>query len=198
MGRKVAKRDGIPEISISLGNSKMGIIPSVSLRPVVDCPVGVPCAQQCYARRICAYRASLRAAYQQNSDLARNHRAHYFAEIDRWLSFLRPRFFRFHVSGDILDQAYLNSMATVARRHPDTRFLAFTKRADLDYRRIPVNLAIRLSQWPGMPVSRKHLPRAWVSIDDRAPADAIPCAGNCESCAACWDSQKKDVVIRKH
>lgn len=40
------------KISISNGNSKMGLIKSVSLPPVVTCAKGCPCANDCYAVKL--------------------------------------------------------------------------------------------------------------------------------------------------
>ena len=54
-------------IHISIGNSKMGMIPSFSLPAVTTCREGVPCAKRCYAR---LFRKSVLNGYDENFELA--------------------------------------------------------------------------------------------------------------------------------
>ena len=58
-------------ISISKGNIKMGDISSISLPAVVTCRPDAPCFLKCYARKMCAYRDTVRAAYERNLDIYR-------------------------------------------------------------------------------------------------------------------------------
>jgi hypothetical protein len=87
------------------------------------------------------------------------------------------------VAGDILDQEYLDRMSYIARFSKMTRFLAFTKRHDLDYSRVPANLRVRFSQWPGVPeLKAPGILGAWMQdgTETRIPKGAIKCAGSCE------------------
>jgi hypothetical protein len=107
------------------------------------------------------------------------------------------------VAGDIVSYDYLKMMVRVAEKNPDYRFRAFTKQhsivAMLD-RRLPTNLGITISAWPGMPIVNPHnFPVAWMrdGREDRIPADALECPGKCDVCEICWGLDK-DVVFNKH
>jgi hypothetical protein len=110
-------------------------------------------------------------------------------------------FFRWHVGGDIPNQAYFEGMKLVAEAAPNTRFMAYTKRYDLDYHNRPLNLTIIMSCWPGYKLPKNSLPRFWVqdNTENRVPADAFKCPGGCETCRKCWFLKVGDnVVIQKH
>jgi hypothetical protein len=116
-----------------------------------------------------------------------------------------PQFFRWHVSGDIPNQAYLNSMMAMARMHTDVKFFAFTKHFQLDYRRTPSNLTIIFSMWPGMrkPRHKKGVEGfAWMQdgTERRVPKGAVECHGTCETCGMCFDIRAAGghVVFHKH
>ena len=66
------------KISISLGNQKMGYIPSVSLPPVVTCANGCKCANKCYAARLCKIRKTVREAYERNLQILNTDPAAYW------------------------------------------------------------------------------------------------------------------------
>ena len=46
----------VNRISVSAGNTKMGAIRSFSLPPIQTCPKRCPCADKCYAAKICRLR----------------------------------------------------------------------------------------------------------------------------------------------
>lgn len=190
------------EAKISSGNMKLGGIPNVSLRPIADCANCEACKKSCYAMKAWRMYSSVRDAWKENAHLARDPktRADWFRSIDRYIAKKKPKYFRWHVAGDILDQNYYGWMAAMAKRHPDTKFLCFTKRFDLNYSGRPSNLAIVLSMFPGMKVPKKKLPRAWMQdgTEKRIPSGSVECEGNCRVCNACWDLQGKDVFFHKH
>jgi len=190
-------------ISIVDGNTKTGAVPAVSTTPIEGCPAGVPCATRdgCYACKF-LHRPTVRAAWSDNLDAVRHDRARFFGALRVYLSKRLPRFFRWHVAGDIADAAYLAEMKALARDFPNTRFLAFTKRHSLNFRGLPANLTVVLSMWPGWGNTREKMPRAWMQdgTETRVPADAVECPGNCESCGMCWNLPRlgRDVVFEKH
>lgn len=190
-----------PHVHISMANAKMGHIPSVSLSPITSCPKHAPCKKDCYACRMSRY-PTVAQSWASNLHEARHNRDSYFAEIAAFFVMFRPSFFRWHVAGDILDQDYLERMADLARRYPDTRFLCFTKMHGLTYYHLPRNLVVVFSMWPGWGDTVKHMPRAWMQdgTETRVPADAIHCPGNCETCGMCWTLPQlgRDVVFNKH
>jgi hypothetical protein len=189
---------------ISKGNSKMGKVMSVSLTPVRSCPKDVPCASRgnCYALKAYVQYPATRNAWDINYEMATGDRVTYFEEIIKAIQRVKPRFFRWHVAGDILDQDYLNWMITIARENPEVKFLAFTKRHDLNYHFEASNLSIVFSMWPTFGDMGKGMPRAWMQdgSEDRVPGDALECFGNCETCGMCWSLKSigRDVVFHKH
>jgi hypothetical protein len=189
-------------VQIADGNSKLGLIPGISLVPGRDCGNCSHCIKKCYALKSYRQYENTRNAWQGNSLAARNNTAEYFASVREYVQQYRPAYFRWHIAGDILDQHYLDNMMQIAREAPFTKFLCFTKMHHLDFRGRPKNLTIVLSMWPGLAKGPKKLPRAWVQdgSEHRVPADAIPCPGFCESCGMCWHlpGLGKDVVFLIH
>lgn len=193
-------------MKISDKNSKLGKIPNISLIPVKDCANCEHCKSSCYALKAWKQYPAVRKAWKENS---KEWRTAPFAAAESFLEYWagkkkQPRFFRIHVAGDFLEQLHVNAWIFIASRMPDTKFLAFTKRHDLDYSGRPDNLTIVLSQWPGMPLpdDMQGLRSAWMQdgTENRVPADAIECPGNCESCGMCWHLPMigKDVFFNEH
>ena len=190
---------------ITMTTLKMGQVPSVSLVPGVGCPSHRACSKSCYAKRLVYSRPTLRRAWGANAWLALHHRDKYFSDIFHLVSVLTPRFFRWHVAGDILDQDYLNRMIELVNRTQHTQHLAFTKRHELDFRNLPSRLTVVFSMWNGTgdpeAARRQGLACAWVrnrkDPDPRIPPDAIDCPGGCDECGACWalPSLGRDVVF---
>lgn len=185
------------KISVSPGNKKMGYIPSVSLPPVVTCAAGCQCAKKCYAAKMCRIYPTVKEAYNRNLSILQNNDSEYWWQVSQAVRM--AKYFRFHVSGDIVDQHYFNWMVTVAEMNGGTEILAFTKQyaivnAYLDIvGYLPKNLHIIFSDWPGMPMDNPHnLPVAHVVFKGEEPAeDWKICGGNCSKCACrgvgCWE-----------
>jgi hypothetical protein len=189
------------KVTISKGNSKIGKIPNVSLVPVKDCGNCESCKKGCYALKSYRMYPSVRNAWNANSDTARNNPIEYWNTIFTYLEKHKPKLFRYHVAGDILNQEYLNNMIYIANSFPGTQFLAFTKMHHLDFSNKPNNLSIVLSMFPKMIVPDSKLPKAWLQdgTEDRIPDTAQQCAGNCNNCGICWYlGNGKDVYFIKH
>lgn len=198
------------EISISSENKKMGKISSVSLPSVVTCRE-CACQQKCYARRLERLRPVVAAAYKRNLDVLQTDPDTYWREVEA--AIMLSRFFRFHVSGDIPDNAYLIRMVNVAERNSHCQILCFTKKYELvnDYlsqgKAFPENLHMILSAWTGLEMQNPFLlPEAHVRYRDgstTAREDAKPCGGNCTECACtddgCWTlGHGEQVVFNEH
>ena len=193
-------------IHISLKNSKVGHIPSFSLTPGETCSATActTCYKEgCYARKICRIRPTVRNAYEENTAIVRENLPFFQSYMNAYFdSVAAPRYFRVHVSGDFFSREYAEAWADIARNHPFTNFLAFTKQFDIirsvDF---PDNFKIVLSAWPGTEIpadlrSKYHV--AWMDNGDTfIPPDAQECAGNCELCGNCWNLDH-DVVFHKH
>lgn len=207
-GKALADVRGL-HISVSSGNSKLGVIPSISLMPVIDCGNCAACRKSCYdLRSDLIYKQTIwsRAA---NSAILHADPERYWRELDAWLTLYYPRAFRYHVGGDIIDNDYLRHMVDIAHKHSDIQFLVFTKmfRVVNAYcnggNEIPGNLHIVFSGWPGLPMCNPHnFPTAHPIFADgetSAPDGARLCTGNCTACLSsktmCWTLNRGEAVV---
>lgn len=191
------------KLFISEGNTKLGKIPNLSLPPGLTCPKNVPCRKTCYARRIYQRLEAVHAKWLGNLELWRTDPNTYMEDLNLWLELHTPPVFRIHVSGDFPGQRYLDHLCTVIAKHPDTKFLAFTKRHNLDFTRVPDNFRILLSMWNNWGDENQAGPKAWYldpdDPDPRIPDSAYPCSGSCDSCFKCWNlKDHESVVLKKH
>jgi hypothetical protein len=170
--------------------------------------VGVPCSKKCYALKAVRLYPHTREAWSRNARIAKRHPDFYFMQIAERVAKAKPRLFRWHVAGDILNADYLYGMCTIAEENPCTHFLAFTKAFDIvngyeDREALPGNLVIIFSAWPRMNFENPHGHCiAWMQdgTENRVPESAIECPGNCETCGLCYEMPKlgRDVVFHKH
>ena len=191
-------------VSISKGNSKMGAIPSVSLPACVTCNPSAPCFKLCYAAKITRLYKTVKTAYENNLNILNNNPVLYWDQVKTAAKM--ARYFRYHVSGDIPDLAYLINMIDVARELPHTQFLAFTKQYTIvnDYLKyngtIPENLKIIFSNWGAWKCDNPYnLPVCEIILKGSEPApDWKICGGNCTECACrgvnCWDLKNGETI----
>ena len=197
-------------VKISKGNSKLGAIPSVSLPSIKTCR-NCACREKCYAQKLERLRPSVKNAYEHNLGVLLSDPTTYWREVEA--SVMMSRFFRFHVSGDIPNAAYLENMAAVAGRNAHCEILCFTKRYEMVNEfiqkngELPSNLHMIFSGWVGLDMANPFsLPEAHVRYRDgstTAREDAIECSGNCTECAltegGCWNLQKgQQVIFNEH
>ena len=195
------------KVSISAKNSKMGPIPSVSLPPIITCKNCASCAKKCYAAKLCRLRKSVREAYDRNYKILIEDRDSYFIQIKA--AAMVTRFFRWHVSGDIVDMDYLDRMCKLARELKGTQFLAFTKNyedvnAYFENHKKPANLKLIFSlPFDGAKIDNPHnLPTAAVVLKGCEPKPEYKvCGGNCTECACrgvgCWQLKKGETIAFK-
>lgn len=200
--------NNVKRVSISRGNVKMGAIPSVSLPPIKTCPAGCPCAKKCYAAKICRLRPNVRQCYENNLELYYSAPARYWDGVRKAAKM--TRYFRFHVSGDIVDGLYFFDMVITAEMNPETQFLAFTKKYDIvnEYMdrhngELPGNLHVIFSRWDpawNAKIRNPHgLPTSAVIFrgENGDEYDKI-CPGNCFECACkgvgCWTLEKGETI----
>lgn len=193
-------------VKFSKGNSKMGEICSVSLPSVVTCRA-CDCQKKCYARKLERLRPNVARAYAHNLAVLQEQPDTYWREVEA--SIMMSRFFRFHVSGDIVDDVYFRHMVEIARTNPHCEILCFTKKYDIvnshisTIGRLPQNLHIVFSGWPGLEMDNPYqLPEAHVRFRDgttTAREDAYNCGGNCTECACtdagCWVLKPGEQVV---
>lgn len=200
-------------IHISRGVSKLGTdIPSVNLPPVVTCRKEAPCYKKCYARKGRFSFSHNKQLLQRNYDVWRNDPEAF--ENDVRVAAWHSRFFRWHSSGDIPDEKYLDMMVRIAKDVPETRFLAFTKKCEMinEWIRkngdLPENLSVVFSAWGSIfiPENPYQLSVAYVNLKDgscKIPEDALRCPKYCGDCVmtgcSCWDLKKNmSVVFNEH
>ena len=194
------------KLYISKGNTKLGNIPNLNLPPGISCRHDARClVEGCYAQKAYRLYPSVRNAWNSNAAYYTTKPHLFFNGWSTWLYKNKPAYFRIHSAGDIPNQRYLIRLKWLAKLHPDTKFLCFTKRYRYDYSHIPTNLKIVLSVWPSMklPNNIHKLPMAWLKEDPRRDKDALylMCPGHCEKCnKKCWNSINYEVhvIFPKH
>ena len=192
-------------IKLSYGNRKTGsLVPSISLAPVLDCRNCAACAYGCYAVRNIMCYAESREMAANISAIAHGDLRRYFDELNAAVKFVR--YLRIHVSGDIINPAYLTGMVDVAIKNPHCQFLCFTKCFDLvnsyldDHAEgFPENLHVIFSEWRGLSVDNPHNLPTSRPVWPGEKIDGIMCPGSCSECAAfdkgCWTLKKGDRVL---
>lgn len=202
------------KIKISKTNSKLGLIPSVNLPPIITCRKGCPCAKSCYARKGHFRYSNVLASMDNNYQLYMQNPHTYFAEIKRTINngLVSYSYFRWHASGDFVDEKYFQGVVRVANELPNTQFLAFTKKYEMvnDFlhkgNTMPSNLHIVFSAWgTSLRVDNPYnLPVSYVRFSDEAqnifiPDNALECSGDCTNCLQCWHIRNgESVVFNKH
>lgn len=198
-------------VSISKGNSKMGLIPSVSLPACTTCNPSAPCFKKCYALRLARRYKTVAGAYDRNLEILDNSPNTYWLQVKA--AAITTRFFRYHVSGDIPNIDYFVYMVKTAHDLPNTTFLAFTKQYHIvnEYittfgaDAIPQNLKIIFSNWGAWKCENPHnLPTCEIILKGSEPAENWKiCGGNCTACACagigCWELKSGETIaIYKH
>lgn len=175
------------KVVISVGNSKMGRIPNISLPPITTCRSDVLCGGDCYAMKSYRIYPSVREAWDYNLIIYQKSSKEYWDKIHEYARRWHPERFRFHVGGDFPDRYYPKYLAALAEKTPRTRYLVFTKRYSWVPSDLPENLSVVHSVWPGMKLPRRKGPRAWLTSDPRLPVEYYKCSGSCTECDRCWD-----------
>ena len=191
---------------ISERTTKMGNILSFSTLPYRMCrkDVELPCAENCYAAKICRLRKTVAKAWGDNTAMLENGlHANVASDIIDAIKFRHAKLFRWFVGGDIHDVGILEMMISVARACPETRFMCFTKFYDLveeHHERIPGNLNIVLSAWKELqPTDAQKKLFAVCYYNDgeedcQVPVDATVCGGDCEHCQLCFNMKAGEAV----
>jgi hypothetical protein len=196
---------------ISNGVSKLGIsIGTINLPAVATCRADAPCRKGCYACKGNFTYKTVKSGLQKNLDAFIEDPDRFFNVLHNQLEMIPYKFFRYHSSGDIVNERYLEGMCWLARKHKGTQFLCFTKKYDLvnSYlakHRLPKNLHLIFSVWKGLECDNpNNLPEAHVFYKDgttTAKDGAKYCSGNCTECAAenknCWTLKRGEQILFK-
>lgn len=206
---KAVKAGDIKMATISNSNSKMGAVASVSLLPFMTCPerCAETCGGKCYAAKLANLRPAVLNSYARNTALVMYQPRVFWESVE--LAVKSVRFFRFHVSGDIINREYFHHMVDIAERNQETEILCFTKRYEVvnwwiqEGHEIPANLHILFSGWNNLaPVNPYHLPETNIFRNESDIRDGWKiCGGNCFNCACrgvgCWQASKGDTIAFK-
>ena len=215
---KIEKRNNAT-VHISETNSKLGCIPSFNLLPMVTCSATAcrTCLKDgCYAVKNlfrCGYdvdKNTTLKAWTENTVIAKKSVKKLEKEIIKYLQKKNPHFFRIHSSGDFFSVEYANMWFRIAKKFPETKFLAFTKQWDIirkmrnKFYKLS-NFSLVLSGWTNCEIPedlRKNYYCAWCNDgqETRIPENAIMCPGNCETCGMCWNLKdiERDTYFNKH
>ena len=204
---KLMQQDALPMLSFSEGNTKTDkLVPSISLRPILDCSNCKHCANSCYdIRNDIRYqvhynsRAKNYVVWKKNPNI-------YFDLISAYCK--NKQAFRWHIGGDIQNYNYLNGVVKVTKENRHCRFLIFTKMFALcnvyfEKHRKPSNLQIIYSAWIGQDMPNPHnFPTSHLLYADgttSASDGARLCTGNCSECLTtnkgCWSLKKGQQVV---
>jgi hypothetical protein len=200
-------------VSISQGNTKMGKVASVSLLPILTCPARCngTCGDKCYAKKLALLRPTVARAYARNTAVARLAPTVFFRVVREAMRTVE--YFRFHVSGDIRNYAYLRSVVRACSIVPHCQVLMFTKRFELvnryieEFGPLPSNLHCLFSGWTNLfptdgGYNPHHLPETTVyAKDEDIRPEWTPCGGNCLDCAihdgGCWAAKPGETIAFK-
>ena len=189
------------KMAISAGNRKIGRVMNVSLPPIITCANCKECMYYCYDVKACLqYPNTVIDARMRNLSVLMKDREEYFARIDKKMNARRKnKFFRWHVSGDILDIDYFDRMVKNSRMHSDFIIWTYTK----NYRivnewiakngrdALPKNLHIMFSKWDGLKIDNPYNMPVFAckmkngNIDNMEWDKMYKCPGNCDACKSC-------------
>lgn len=187
-------------VSISNGNRKIGRVMNVSTPAILTCNNCGGCSRYCYdIKANFVYVNTVLPARAKNLAILTADRERFFREIDEKMSRRKKnKFFRWHVSGDIIDYDYFSRMVENARKHPDFIIWTYTKNYAVvnayvsknGVHSIPANFTIMFSEWDGMELENPfEFPIFTCKLKDgnknHAPeffSGLFKCPGNCDIC----------------
>ena len=200
------------------GNTKLGkAIFNINLPPVITCNPNAPCFKECYGRKGHFLFASAQNRMTMNLMAFCQNPDKFFYDIAMQTSL--SKYVRWFGNGDMPNEEFLAGMCKVARKNPETRYLAFTKQYGVvnSYiskgHKIPSNLKIVFSCWKDWKPENPHnFPTTWVRFPETGklaaenkaynsliPSKAFKCPSNCAECQKCWHLPKKAAVeFHKH
>ena len=200
-------------VSISSGNTKMGKVASVSLLPILTCPARCngTCGDKCYAKKLALLRPTVARAYARNTAVARFAPGAFFYAVARAME--KVQYFRFHVSGDVLNSEYLRAVVSACVFNPHCQVLMFTKRFETvnqyidKYGPLPKNMHCLFSGWTNLNPTEAgfnphNLPETTVyAKDEDIRPEWTLCGGNCLDCAihdgGCWAAKPGETIAFK-
>lgn len=206
------------EVHMTTKNSKTGCGVIDLAFPVITCREDAPCKKTgCYCMKGTQQMATVQGAYY------RNYRLYHEDPVDFWnqvqfklahCGLLRMRYFD---AGDLPDYAFIDGMVATAKKFPEMKFMAFTKKYFLvnqwidNNGNLPDNLNIIFSAWDKdwEVLNPHHMPVAYVDFKDSEKTPVLPtkyqtCPNQkdktitCSMCGKCWRKDLGAVVFKQH
>lgn len=175
-----------------------GKIPQLNMPVGITCNPAAPCFAICYARFDKMGTPTNVASHFYHLLYYRTYGHGFFERINLEITGKPAKFFRWHSSGDIVDDAYFEGMVWLALQKPDMTFLCYTKKLHIVNKYIdnggiiPENLKIYSSVFRNFKQDNPHcFPETYVKegvkTDKNIPVDAYICGGNCGECTVCFE-----------
>ena len=156
-------KTGIPSINLLAGGSdhEYNGARTAALQDAVNNATGGACrgtcdgdCPGCYAKKMTRY-PDVFLNMVENTILARRDPVAFWAEVEKELfrGGKEPAVVRLHDSGDFFSYDYFAAACDFIARHPETKFGAYTKQAEIVYKygidNLPENFSLQCSPWPG-------------------------------------------------
>lgn len=207
------------EIHMSTKNSKTGYGVIDLAFPVVTCREDAPCrkSKQCYCMRGTQQMTAVLGAYYRNLRLYTNDPEDFWHQVWFKLAHCGLPKMRYFDAGDLPDYAFIDGMVTTAKKFPEMKFMAFTKKYFLvnqwidNNGNLPDNLNIIFSAWDKdwEVLNPHHMPVAYVDFKDSEKTPVLPakyqtCPNQkdktitCSMCGKCWRKDLGAVVFKQH
>lgn len=206
-------------VSANNGNRKTGKACLTLSFPVISCREDAPCkiSSKCYCMKgPQACYASVLGAYYRNWRLWQENPKRFEEQVNAIICYNGLPLFRWCDAGDFPDYEFFLMTIRVARKNPEVKFMAYTKKYEMinqyfesDVKELPGNYTLRFSQWDkswNVP-NPYSLPIATVAFKDsklspEIAQNAFWCEGtgktSCSMCRACWNKKIKQVVFKQH
>lgn len=179
----------ILEFSFSLGNRKTSCIPSFSVMPILTCAKDAPCQKECYACKTMRLYKNTYRSWLNNYEalIADNGYNNFKIAMNCFLTIYSPKYFRYHVGGDVFSYEYMKAIYEIAKKNKKTKFLLYTKQYNIinnffDSNKILSNLKIVFSEWLNYKYDNKYnFPIAVYAPNKKEVfKSGFVCGGGCE------------------
>ena len=207
------------EIHMSTKNSKTGCGVIDLAFPVVTCREDAPCKKsgKCYCLHGTQRMCNVLSAYYRNLRLYTNDPEDFWHQVWFKLAHCGLPKMRFFDAGDLPDYNFIDGMVETAKKFPEMKFIAFTKKYFLvnqwidNNGELPANLNIIFSAWDKnwKVLNPHHMPVAYVDFKDSELTPELPekyqtCPNQkdktitCSMCGKCWRKDLGAVVFKQH
>lgn len=192
---------------LGLNNEKLGnSIPNFNL-PWHTCgKYNTPmCRKYCYARRGHFMAAGVKKAFEERLKASKSDE--FINIISSELKKLEERkgikYLRLHSSGEFYDQEYYDKWNEIARRHPNVKFLVYTRNTDIDFSEREPNFKIYFSKDKTTRKINPTLNQTATIVEEHDHKHMFRhefgtvCNSKCRKCKHCWNYDG-DVVFMRH